>query len=41
LFVWYVPYFAFVDQDVDQDEISVGDGFQHLDSGLGLPVVLI
>jgi hypothetical protein len=33
--VLYVPYFAFVDQDA----ISVGDGFDHLDSGLGLLVV--
>jgi hypothetical protein len=29
--------FAFVDQDA----ISVGDGFEHLNSGLGLLVVLI
>jgi hypothetical protein len=26
---------------VDQDAISVGDGFEHLNSGLGLLVVLI
>jgi hypothetical protein len=32
-----VPYFAFVDQDA----IYVGDGFEHLNSGLGLLVVLI
>jgi hypothetical protein len=37
MFVLYVPYFAFVDQDA----ISVGDGFEHLNSGLGLLVVLI
>jgi hypothetical protein len=29
MFVLYVPYFAFVDQDA----ISVGDGFEHLNSG--------
>jgi hypothetical protein len=31
------PYFAFVDQDA----ISVGDDFEHLNSGLGLLVVLV
>jgi hypothetical protein len=37
MFVLYVPYLAFVDQDA----ISVGDGFENLNSGLGLLVVLV